>query len=839
MKLGKAIPLSLFCLTFLASPLWGGQDPAPNTQGVTPGLRDRAVAALQNTFVDGQGSDRLRAAGYLIALDYREDVREALIDQLEHHAKNTRDKLGIWGVLARTDQGVDRTRRKWIENIRGVLLEADSPDRRQAIEVLCDLQYQLDGSPQDSVALNPERAAIAAFMARGDDSDRAMGWCLLLTAGDADAEANLAALLTSGEAEGRRDSARSLRRQAKIARPTWDALVESADREPADSPARVYLVAAAFKHAPDSRPGVRAELKREVLRYAGKGSNEDRREACIVLADKGTEQDVPLLAGLLDAADVGVDVRLAAANALCRIGRRHPAQIGGLDWFVIALYGSGMIAVGWYYSRRTSSAEDYLLGGRVMRPWAVGLSMFATLLSTISYLSYPGEVIRYGPMIISGIAVYPLIFLVVGYFMIPFIMKLKVTSAYEILESRLGLSIRMLGSLIFLTLRLLWMATIIYVTTSAVIIPILNWDESWTPVVCAILGLITVIYTSMGGLRAVVFTDVIQTFILFGGAILTMVLITVHLGGVGAWWPDHWLPYWPEPTWHLDTKARISFVGMMIAMFTWYVCTSGSDQMAIQRYLATRDAKAARRVLFIALASDAMVAGFLILLGLALLAYYTANPHFLPDGQSMVIGADKLFPRYIASGLPMGIRGLVIAGLLAAAMSSLSSGVNSSSSVIAIDFVERFRKHRLAEQKRVTLVKWISCLVGIAVVGLSLYVSLVPGNIVELAYRVVNLLVAPLFMLFFMAMFVPWATTFGTWSGAVVSTLVAILIAYWEPLSTAPGFKQAIAALENLFGIESISFLWIMPASLVTGIVLGSVFSLLPVGKSPKLASIE
>ncbi|MEZ6191022.1 MAG: hypothetical protein R3C45_06980 [Phycisphaerales bacterium] len=575
----------------------------------------------------------------------------------------------------------------------------------------------------------------------------------------------------------------------------------------------------------------------EVRRMALSGDDDRRAASCRVLAEVGDAEDVALLSGMLEDATTGPRTRLAAAYALCRIDRRHSESLGGLDWGVIALYGLGMIGVGWFYSRRNSSAEDYLLGGRGMRPWAVGLSMFATLLSTISYLSYPGEVIRYGPMILSGIAVYPFIFFVVGYFLIPSIMRLRVTSAYEILETRFGLSIRMLGGVIFLSLRLLWMATIIYVTTSTVIIPMLNWDESWTPVICAVLGVVTVIYTSMGGLRAVVFTDVIQTCILFGGAILTMVLITVQLGGVGAWWPDRWLAHWPEPEWGLDTGARISFVGLMIAMFTWYVCTSGSDQMAIQRYLATRDAPAARRVLLIALASDAMVAGFLVLLGLALLAYYTANPHALPDGQTMVGGADKLFTHFIAGGLPVGVRGLVIAGLLAAAMSSLSSGVNSSSSVIAIDFVERFQKLRHSEPRRVMLVKLISCLVGVVVVALSLYVSLVPGNIIELAYRVESP-GHPLFLLFFWALFVPWATTPGAWC-ALASGAVAILIAYWEPLSGLPVTGRLIALLRDVTGVEAVSFCGSCPPSLSTGMLVGSLCSLLPVGKRNALKTVD
>ena len=131
-----------------------------------------------------------------------------------------------------------------------------------------------------------------------------------------------------------------------------------------------------------------------------------------------------------------------------------------------------------------------------MRPWAVGLSLFATLLSTISYLAWPGEIIKYGPMILASILAYPFIALVVGWFFIPYFMKLNVTSAYEILEARLGLSVRMLGSFFFLAMRLMWMAVIIYATADKVLIPLTGLDASATPWVCAVMGAITVAYTN-------------------------------------------------------------------------------------------------------------------------------------------------------------------------------------------------------------------------------------------------------------------------------------------------------------------------------------------------------
>lgn len=497
-----------------------------------------------------------------------------------------------------------------------------------------------------------------------------------------------------------------------------------------------------------------------------------------------------------------------STDAVSQEARITKAGVGWLDWVVISGYMASMVLIGWLYSRRTKTTDDYLLGGRAMRPWAVGLSLFATLLSTITYLALPGETIKYGPMIITQLIAYPFIVGVVGWFVIPRVRTLKATSAYEILEQRLGLSVRMLGSFMFLVLRLMWMAVIIYATTSKVLIPLFGWPQEATPWVCALLGMITVAYTSMGGLRAVVFTDVLQTFILFGGAVLALLMITVKVGGVGNWWPAEWASSWDKPVLWFDTDARVTVASAALAAFIWFVCTSGSDQMAIQRYLATRDTKAARRMYIVNMFFGAIVQVFLVTLGFALLAYFRIHPQLLPTGESLTSGSDRLFTHFIVFELPMGVTGLVIAGLLAAAMSSLSSGVNSSCAVITVDFIARFRPDD--ETDHVRLAKVISWVVGAVVVLLSCLVSFVEGNLLEVTFKVSNLLTVPLFILFFVAIFVPWGTAFGAWAGCIVSSIIAVGIAFFE----------------NIFGL---SFLWIMPGALAGGIVAGLIGSLLPV----------
>jgi SSS family solute:Na+ symporter len=427
--------------------------------------------------------------------------------------------------------------------------------------------------------------------------------------------------------------------------------------------------------------------------------------------------------------------------------------------------------------------------------------------------------IKHGPVVLCVIGGLPLAFIVVGYVLIPHIMSLPVTSAYEILEGKLGRGNRLLGSAIFLVIRLIWMALVTYLTANKIIVVVMKWSPDVTPWVCAVLGLVTVIYTSMGGLRAVVLTDVIQTFILFGGAVLAIVMISLRMGGVDAWWPTEWVATWDhQPLFSLDPHVRASVVGTILMIFIYWTCTAGSDQMAIQRHLATRDAAAARRAFLITMAANALVFILLGLLGLALLGFFQAG--FLGSGGLDVrTHADELFPRFIVSHLPMGVSGLIVSGLLAAAMSSLSSGVNSAGSVLVVDFAPLVSRRTYSEEEKARLAKATAFATGLVVVLLSMVIGKVPGNLFEVTQKTVNLFTTPLFGLFFMAMFVPFATPFGAAFGTLYGAVAAILVGFWDLITGQP----------------PVSFTWIMPVSLAVNIVAGCLLSLLPTRGQPAI----
>lgn len=788
-----------FFLALLFATHASAQPETRSGNAVNEQLRLRAVEVLRDTLANEEQWVKVHAAEQLLSLRYVDGVVEAFQSELERHVDEPQYRIGIWRVLARGAAG-PQDRDQWIDRIRSARVALDGPDRLHATETLAKLNY----------VANADEIPRLEQDARSDDGPMAaFALCILVHSGRTEYEADLAGLLRSEDERTRLCAAYSLRHIEGISQQTLSVLDDVATHETEGSTARAYVLSSLLYHV-EAETTI-AQLKRALEEYVTNGTTAEKTEALAALGERGDERDLPLLMESLD--DSEADVRAAAAYSILRIGRRVPHLLGMLDWAVIAVYFALMLTVGWYYSRRTSTEEEYMLGGRTMNPITVGFSMFASLLSTLTYLSFPGEMMKHGPMIVAQYLVFPLIFLVIGFVLIPVIMKQKVSSAYEILEINLGSSVRILGAVFFLLLRFMWMALIIYATSSKVLIPLLQLDPSYTPVVCIVLGVITISYTSMGGLRAVVMSDVIQTAVLFGGAILAVVLITVNMGGVRAWWPTEWSPHWDPVKVMYDPSARITVAGAMTSAFVWYICTAGSDQVAIQRYLATRDVRSARRVMMTSLSTDILVGLFLSMLGLALWSYFQANPQMLPDKYASLQNADVLFPRYISLGLPAGISGLVIAGLLAAAMSSLSSGVNSSSLVITVDFIERFGKGANAVDEKANLrrAKWVTVFVGVSVIILSIAAGSVGGNLLEVVFKVVNLLVAPLFVLFFMALFIPWATSLGAIVAGLSSVAMAVAIAYG--------------------GFMGLSFIWIMPMALLVGVVVGPAVSLIPIPK--------
>ena len=434
-------------------------------------------------------------------------------------------------------------------------------------------------------------------------------------------------------------------------------------------------------------------------------------------------------------------------------------------------------------------------------------------------MAMPGEMVQNGPVVaVLYLAALPFCFLIVGWLVIPAIMRLRVSSAYELLEARLGRRVRVMGSLTFILTRLIWMALLLH-TTSTVLVNVMGWDPRWITVLTVATGLVTIIYTLSGGIEAVMVTDVLQSFVLLLAAVLALVSIGFAMGGVDALLPDRWMPHWaPQPFFSLDPHVRVTMVGTFISTIVFWVCIASSDQLAIQRYLTTRDAGTARRAFLLSNTADAVVTSILTLVGIALLAFYQRGPGVLPENLSLARNGDAVFAHFIGHYLPMGVSGLVVSGLLAAAMSSVSSGLNGIISSFSTDIIDtQWPNPARTERSKVRTARFLAVVIGSMTVAMSIGVGAVPGNLVEVSSKTNGLLLCPIFGLFFLALRVPFATPFGAVMGALYSFAAAVLISYWDWFT----------------GQAGLSFQWIIPGAFVTSMVAGTGFSLLPTrGKS-------
>ncbi len=495
-----------------------------------------------------------------------------------------------------------------------------------------------------------------------------------------------------------------------------------------------------------------------------------------------------------------------------------------IDWTVIVVYASSTIVLGWYYSRRQKDSREYFIGSGSLNPVLVGVSLFATHLSTISYLSVPGETISKGPiMILLIIPCYPVSYFIVRRYLLSVYMRHRVTSAYELLEDRLGLGVRLLGAGMFVVVRLSWMCLLVYVAARAMTV-MLGVSEEWIPWIVLVTGFVSIIYTSLGGLGAVVITDFLQTALLLGGAIVVIVLVTVELGDF-SWIPTSWQPTWDsQPAFSFDPRVRVTMFGTFFSVLVWTVCTAGGDQLSIQRFMATGDAEAAKRSYLAQTLVASTVLFTLLFVGFALMGYFQARPDALPAGLNLAVDGDRIFPRFIAYHLPVGIAGLVVSAMFAAAMSSLDSGVNSITAVVTTDFLDRFGLMPKTRKGHVRVAQCLAFGLGAIVVVGSSYMGNVPGNITGMTQRTTNLLATPAFSLFFFALFCRFGKPAGAVVGAVYGITVGALIAFsgnFYSLLQDSAFLGSSGAID----VSPISFQWISPLSLLVNLAAGAALS--------------
>lgn len=468
-----------------------------------------------------------------------------------------------------------------------------------------------------------------------------------------------------------------------------------------------------------------------------------------------------------------------------------------LDYAVIGLYMLGTFGISLWFGRKQKTVDDFFVGGRHMPWFAVGLSIMATLFSTLSYLGAPGEMIKNGVGMALGTLAVPFSLVIVFYLWIPFFMRLRMTSAYEYLERRFSYAVRLIGAVLFVLLRLGWMSMVIFAASTALdgvkgddIAWLAGKDIYWW---IAGVGIFAAIYTAVGGIQAMIWTDVLQCCLLLAGVLMVIgsVVLKDHTGPFD-WWqiaathaPRHTSP----PLFSTDVMVRNTIVWMLVGNFFWTICTHGSDQVVLQRYFSTPSLSAARRSYLTNVFVDFGMTILLALTGLALLAYYLQHGDRLPAGWTAIKPADKLFPHFLGHELPAGCAGLIISAFICDAMQTLESGVNAITAVVTNDFVPRLRQGKPRRLSDLAFARLLSAVITTLATANAFFVLFVAERfkdpereltLVDMMPKFFNMFVGPLAALFFTGMFLPRCTSRSA-IPAVLTGLSVSVVWSWYP----------------------------------------------------------
>ena len=475
-----------------------------------------------------------------------------------------------------------------------------------------------------------------------------------------------------------------------------------------------------------------------------------------------------------------------------------PSSFHVIDWVIVAAYLLAMAGVGVYFSGRQTTLDQYLLADRNMGWLPVGLSLMAALNSGMDYLMQPSSTIKYGAVLVVGILSWLAIYPWVAKVAFPFYHRLNFYTAYEYLEARFDVKVRTLGATIFVVWRLGWMATAMYVPGLA--ISAATGGQVDLNTVTIVVGTLVTIYTMLGGIQAVIWNDVVQFCIMFGGLGATVAIVFVSVPGgmaeiqsvAGA---AGKLDLWPplvDPaatTWmaqvHSFFVQPITVVALLVALVVGRMAQYTSDQVMVQRLQTTRSVKDAKQAFVVNAVGDALWMLGLSFVGLALFAYFQHRP-LPPEFQT-----DKLVPYFMSLAFPAGAVGLVIAAIMAASLSSIDSAINSCSSVAVVDLynrvwlgkdVARHDRSATEERRQVWASRVATVCFGALGTTLACNVSRI-GTLLEIANKLVNAFSGPLFGIFLLAMFSPRARSEGVVAGGVVGAVTSYYVAYQSDLS--------------------------------------------------------
>jgi len=454
-----------------------------------------------------------------------------------------------------------------------------------------------------------------------------------------------------------------------------------------------------------------------------------------------------------------------------------------IDWLCVGGYLLGMAAMGLFFARKNQSTEEYFVGGRRFPGWAIGLSMVGTAISSITFLSLPADSyktywLRFLPYVFMPVAA-----AIAAIVFIPFFRRGDSMTAYEYLEARFGPSIRAYGAATYIAAQLLRVSFILYLV--ALMLHSLTGVDETTCILIA--GSFVAVYTIVGGIDAVIWTDVVQTVVLMAGSILCLGTIVIMLPeglaqifeiaaahdkfAIGDLVDGRLV----RTGWGIDfTQKTIPL--MLLMSLNFFLTEFATSQHYIQRYCAASSMSEARRAMWTTVLVGLPTWFFYMFLGTALFAFFEVFPE--PDAIAMLDGSEKpegIVPFFVLHYLPHGVAGLVIAAALAAGMSSLDSSINAISTVWIVDIYKRhWVKDR--EDRHYLRVAWlVAGIASLAMLGGAVLMLEAEGpSLQDISIRLTSLLGGGLLGIYLIGFFTRRGDAPAIWCG-IASTAVFTL----------------------------------------------------------------
>lgn len=478
--------------------------------------------------------------------------------------------------------------------------------------------------------------------------------------------------------------------------------------------------------------------------------------------------------------------------------------LGWLDWIVIVVYLVSMLGMGLYFYLREKrmSTSDFFVGGRTIPFWAVGISLYAANTSSISYIAIPAKAFETNWQYLTNNLVGVLGLMFVAVWIVPVLRRLDLMSVFHYLETRFHPVIRMLSSALYIAVQIGSRMSVIMFLPSLAIATMTGIPVTWS---ILIMGVFTMVYTALGGMKAVVWTDFVQLIVKMGGIAFAIGFVVLALDGGAA---ELVAIARAESKMKLFdfsfdlTKATVW--GFLFLVVFDVVLTFPKDQVLMQRVLSTKSSKDAGRSIWM-FAAVTIPGGFMFyFVGTALYAYYKTHP----ERMNPFLTIDATFPLFIAAELPMGIKGLIVAGILAAAMATLSSIMNSVATLASVDFYEKVVKNP-DPRVSVRFAEAMTVLAGLLGMGVAFLLSRYDiHSLFDISIELFGVLGGGFAGVYTLGMFTRRANWQGVSIGVALSISLTVLA--WSVNLVHPYFYLAISIL--LCIVLGYAASWFFPA---------------------------